>query len=392
MNDLTKAFVEFFSSLRLTVVLLALSMVLVFVATIAQVELGIYGVQEKFFRSFFVFANFPDSQVPIPVFPGGYLVGGFLMINLLAAHFARFKFTWKKAGIHFTHIGLIVLLVGELAIGILQEDFSLRLGEGESRGYSESFRRNEIVLVDKSQADFDEVVSIPESMIVNLDPVQNGKLPFRVIPRGYYPNANIGMLNSLPEGTDSSALAPNSSSQGIGPRLGISPLPISYNDEERNLPTALVELVGTEGSIGTWLVSPMLVAPQLFTFEGKEWQISFRFEREYKPFTVQLKELKHDVYPGSNIPKNFSSLVQVRANDGSEDRESLIFMNNPLRYQGYTFYQYQMDSANGFSVLQVVRNPGRALPYIACILMTIGLLWQFLAHLGLFSNRRSSKA
>ena len=56
------------------------------------------------------------------------------------------------------------------------------------------------------------------------------------------------------------------------------------------------------------------------------------------------------------------------------------------------FYQYQMDSANGFSVLQVVRNPGRALPYIACILMTIGLLWQFLAHLGLFSNRRSSKA
>ena len=392
MNDLTKAFVDFFSSLRLTVVLLALSMVLVFVATLAQVELGIYGVQEKFFRSFFVLTNFPGSQVPIPVFPGGYLVGGFLMINLLAAHFARFKFTWKKAGIHFTHIGLIVLLVGELAIGILQEDFSLRLGEGESRGYSESFRRNEIVVIDKSQPDFDEVVSIPESMIANLEPVQNGKLPFRVVPRGYYPNANIGMLNSLPEGVDASALAPNPSSQGIGPRLGISPLPISYHDEERNLPTALVDLVGAEGSIGTWLVSPMLVAPQSFTYEGKEWQIAFRFEREYKPFTVELKELKHDVYPGSNIPKNFSSLVQVRANDGSEDRESLIYMNHPLRYQGYTFYQYQMDSANGFSVLQVVRNPGRALPYIACVLMTIGLLWQFIAHLGKFANRRSSKA
>jgi cytochrome c biogenesis protein ResB len=150
--------------------------------------------------------------------------------------------------------------------------------------------------------------------------------------------------------------------------------------------------VGAEGSIGTWLVSPMLVAPQSFTYEGKEWQIAFRFEREYKPFTVELKELKHDIYPGSNIPKNFSSLVQVRANDGSEDRESLIYMNHPLRYQGYTFYQYQMDSANGFSVLQVVRNPGRALPYIACVLMTIGLLWQFIAHLGKFANRRSSKA
>lgn len=392
MNDLTKAFVDFFSSLRLTVVLLVLSMTLVFVATLAQVELGIYGVQAKFFRSFFVLANFPGTQVPVPVFPGGYLVGGFLMINLLAAHFTRFKFTWKKAGIHFTHIGLIVLLVGELAIGILQEDFSLRLAEGESRGYSESFRRNEVVLIDKSQPDFDDVVSIPESLIAKQTTVQNGKLPFRVVPRSYYPNANIGMLNSLPEGMDESGLAPNAATEGIGPRLAIAPLPLSYNDEERNLPTAMIELVGAEGSIGTWLVSPMLVAPQSFTYEGKEWQISFRFEREYKPFTVQLKELKHDVYPGSNIPKNFSSLVQVRANDGSEDRESLIYMNHPLRYQGYTFYQYQMDSANGFSVLQVVRNPGRALPYIACILMTIGLLWQFIAHLGRFASRRSSKA
>ncbi|MEJ6603230.1 MAG: cytochrome c biogenesis protein ResB [Verrucomicrobiia bacterium] len=390
MNELFKAFVKFFSSLRLTVVLLSMSMILIFVATLAQVELGIYGVQGKFFRSFFVLANIPGTQVPFPVFPGGYLVGGFLLINLLAAHFTRFKAKWSKAGIQFTHIGLIVLLVGELLIGLLQEDFSLRLAEGESRGYSESFRRNELVLIDKSQPDFDEVVAIPESTVADLEPVQSGKLPFRVVTKAYYPNANIGMLNSMPEGTDVSGLAPNSSTEGIGPRLGVSPLPLSYNDEERNLPTALVELVGTEGSMGTWLVSPMLVAPQTFNYAGKEWQISFRFQREYKPFTVELKELKHDVYAGSNIPKNFSSLVQVRANDGSEDRESLIWMNHPLRYQGYTFYQYQMDSANGFSVLQVVRNPGRALPYIACILMTIGLLWQFISHLVKFARRRKA--
>ncbi|GAB5560547.1 MAG: hypothetical protein SynsKO_21940 [Synoicihabitans sp.] len=392
MNDLSKAFVEFFSSLRLTVVLLALSMVLVFVATLAQVELGIYGVQDKFFRSFFVLANFPGTDVPVPVFPGGYLVGGFLMINLIAAHITRFKMAWSKAGIHLTHFGLIVLLVGELLIGLVQEDFSLRLAEGETRSYSESFRRNEVVLIDKSQPDVDEVVAIPESFIASGEAVQNGKLPFRVVPRGYHPNANIGMLNSLPEGVDPSNLAPNMSTQGIGPRLGISPLPITYNDQERNLPAAFIELIGTEGSLGIWLVSPMLVMPQTFEHAGKEWQIAFRFEREYKPFSVKLIELKHDVYPGSNIPKNFSSLVNVKANDGSEDRESLIYMNHPLRYQGFTFYQYQMDSANGFSVLQVVRNPGRWLPYVACVLMTLGLLWQFLYHLGRFANRRKAQS
>jgi hypothetical protein len=390
VNDLTKSFVVFFSSLRLTVVLLALSMVLVFVATLAQVEIGIYGVQEKFFRSFFVLANIPGTNIPFPVMPGGYLVGGFLMINLVAAHLTRYKLTWGKLGIHLTHIGLMVLLVGELIIGLVQEDFSLRLAEQETRAYSESFRRNEIVLINKSDPVEDQVVAIPESFIADQTPVQHGNMPFRVVTRAYYPNANIGLLSSLPEGIDASVLAPNFSTQGIGPRLGISPLPISYNDQERNLPAALIELQGIDGVLGTWLVSPMLIAPQKFEYDGVPWEISFRFEREYKPFSVELIELKHDIYPGSNIPKNFSSLVRVRAIDGSEDRESLIYMNHPLRYRGFTFYQYQMDSANGFSVLQVVRNPARWLPYLACVLMTLGLTWQFTLHLKRFGARRKS--
>ncbi len=367
MNDLTKAFIVFFSSLRLTVVLMAFSMVLVFVATLAQVELGIYGVQEKFFRSFFVLANIPGTQIPFPVMPGGYLVGGFLMINLVAAHATRFKFIWAKVGIHLTHFGLMVLLVGELAIGLLQEDFSLRLGEGETRGYSESFRRNEVVLINKSDPQEDEVVAIPESFIADLKPVQHGNMPFQVITRAYYPNANIGLLSSLPEGMDASVFAPNFSTHGIGPRLGISPLPITYNDQERNLPAALVELVGTSGSLGTWLVSPMLIAPQPFEYEGKSWEIAFRFEREYKPFAVELIELRHDIYPGSNIPKNFSSLVRVRA-DGSEDRESLIH-EPPAALSWVYLHQYQMDSQWVSAFLQVVHNPARALALrgLACL-------------------------
>lgn len=390
MNDLTKAFVQFFSSLRLTVVLLALSMVLVFVATLAQVEIGIYGVQEKFFRSFFVLAKFPGTDIPFPIMPGGYLVGGFLMINLVSAHLTRFKLSWSKVGIHLTHIGLMVLLLGEFVIGIVQEDFSLRLQEQQTLAYSESFRRNEIALVNKTDALEDEVISIPESFLTKRTPVQHGSMPFQVITRAYYPNANIGLLSSLPEGIDATAMAPNFSTRGIGPRLGISPLPYTYNDQERNLPTAIVELLGTRGSVGTWLVSPMLVAPQPFEYEGESWEIAFRFEREYKPFSVELIELRHDEYAGSNIPKNFSSLVTVRAIDGSEERESLIYMNHPLRYHGFTFYQYQMDSANGFSVLQVVRNPARWLPYVACILITLGLLWQFTYHLGRFAQRRKA--
>ncbi len=389
MSEVKKAFIQFFTSLRLTVVLLVLSMVLVFVATLAQVQLGIVGVQERFFRTLFVLSFFGENRIPVPVFPGGYLIGGFLMVNLIAGFIYRFKYSAKKIGIHLTHIGLIVLLLGELITGILQEDFALTLNEGETKGYSEAFRDHELVVIDASDPDFDEVVAIPESIIAEGDPIQHGKLPFRVLIHGYYPNANLVMRTQM-DANPGAQFAPNPATVGLGTRVAIMPQPITYRDDERNLPTAIVELVGTEGSLGTWVVSPMLVAPQSFDYDGRTYRLGMRFTREYKPFTVELLQLKHDVYPGSNIPKNFSSRVRVKANDGSEDRESLIYMNHPLRYQGYTFYQYQMDSANGMSRLQVVRNPGYALPYIACVLMTLGLLIQFGIHLSSFVKRRTA--
>ena len=45
MNDTTRQFRDFFVSLRLTVVLLVLSMVLIFASTLDQVYLGIWAVQ-----------------------------------------------------------------------------------------------------------------------------------------------------------------------------------------------------------------------------------------------------------------------------------------------------------------------------------------------------------
>ena len=389
MNNTWMVFVMFFGSLRLSVVLLVLGIVLVFWGTLAQVQLGVWGVQEHFFRTFFVLVRIPGTDIPFPAFPGGYFLGGLLLINLISAHIYRFNLSWRKAGIQLTHFGLILLLLGELFTGLLQEEFQLRLQEGETRNYSESFRLNEVAVIDMSDDQFDDVVAIPEEVIAQGSPVQHPKLPFRVVPRYYVPNANLQMQDQTPAGAST---APNIATQGIGPRLSVVPLRLTYRDNERNLPTAFLELIGSDGTIGTWLVSPMLVQPQIFDYAGRKWRIEFRFLREYKPFALQLLELRHDIYPGSDIPKNFSSRVRITGETGDEDRESLIYMNNPLRYHGFTFYQYQMDSANGYSVLQVVRNPSWLVPYIACTLMTIGLLWQFLYHLRGFARKRRTAA
>jgi hypothetical protein len=386
MREPWKSFHDFFVSLRLTIVLLALSIVLIFWATLAQVQLGIWGVQEKFFRTFFVLERIPGTDIPVPVFPGGYFIGGLLLINLIVAHVSRFKFTWRKSGIFLTHLGLIFLLIGELLSGLWQEEFQMRLDEGQTKNYSESYRLNELAIIDTTDAQFDDVVVVPEKLLARGTEVQHPKLPFRLVTRTYYPNAALQLRDE-----NSTSPAPPAN-RDIGARITTIPMALTYKQDERNLPAAYVELLGPEGSLGTWLVSPQLIEPQTFDYAGRTWRIALRFERNYKPYALTLLKFSHDRYAGTDIPKNFSSRVRLTTPDGTDDREVLIYMNNPLRYAGLTFYQAGFDNNDRTTVLQIVRNPSWTLPYIACTLMMAGLLIQFGISLFAFAVKRRALA
>ncbi|MBI2814773.1 MAG: cytochrome c biogenesis protein ResB [Opitutae bacterium] len=384
MPPLVRQFRDFFVSLKLTVVLLALSIVLIFWATLAQVQLGIWGVQEKFFHAFFVLGKIPGTEVPVPVFPGGYFLGGLLLVNLIAAHVYRFRLEWKKAGIQLTHLGLILLLLGELLTSLLQVESSMRIEEGATQHYSESYRSNELAILDTTNPAFNEVVAIPEAVLSDGGAIQHPKLPFQVRIRDYYPNAALQMREQT------GAITPALATAGIGPRIAVTPLRLTYKQDERNAPAAHLEFAGPEGSLGTWLVSPVLSAPQTFAYAGRTWEIALRFKRYYHPFRITLLDFAHDRYPGTEIPKNFSSRIRLQTDDARQDREVLIYMNNPLRHAGLTFYQASFERGDKVSILQVVRNPGWVLPYVSCLLMGLGLLLQFGLHLAGFVRKRTT--
>ena len=386
MREIWMQFVKFFVSLRLTVVLMVLSIILVFAATLDQVNLGIWAVQEKYFRTFIVLWEI--GHIPVPVFPGGYFIGGLLLINLVSSHVYRFKLGWKKSGIFLTHFGLIFLLVGELLTGLWQEEFQMRLDEGETKSYSESYFHNELVIVDATDPEWDDVVAIPERQLARGHELQHEKLPFRIVARAYYPNASLQMTD--PEVVPVRA-APQLATLGLGSQITVTPLAMTYKQNERNLPSAYIELLGPQGSLGIWMVSTMLTTPQSFEYQGRTYRLSLRFEREYKPYSLTLLDFSHDRYPGTEIPKNFSSRIRLATPDGVEDREVLNFMNNPLRHDGMTFYQAGFDNDDTTTVLQVVRNPSWLLPYISCLLMTVGLTVQFCIHLfGFIAKRRTA--
>ena len=105
---------KFLTSLKVTVVLLLLATLLVFLGTLAQVNEGLWEAQERWFKSYLVFRREGDVWWVPPIFPGGYTIGFSMLISLVAAHIHRFQFGWKKVGIHLTHAGVALLLVGQL--------------------------------------------------------------------------------------------------------------------------------------------------------------------------------------------------------------------------------------------------------------------------------------
>ena len=101
------------------------------------------------------------------------------------------------------------------------------------------------------------------------------------------------------------------------------------------------------------------------------------------PLGMTLKDFKMKMYPNSNIPKSYESHVSIRAED-SVDRDVVISMNKPLRFKDYTFFQSSYfigEDGSEYSILAVVKNAGRLVPYFSSITIFLGLVIHFMTML-----------
>jgi hypothetical protein len=379
MRFLRKSF-ELLTSLKLTLICLSAAILLIFTGTIAQVHLGIHEAQERYFQSLFVWWPKADAGLRIPVFPGGHLIGAVLLLNLVAAHLRRFRWAWRKLGIHLTHVGLIIMLAGGLFTDLFAVESYMQLGPGQTRQYSEARRAIELAVSDVTDPATDLVTAIPEEMLRPDQQISHPGLPFEIVVRSYFANSRLQMLTG-PGGV---------ATRGVGTRISVQPMPRSRGVDERDTASAVIELIpndGLAGPLGKWLVSGGLGAEQKFAYGGRNWKMALRPVRYYQPYSVTLQRFSHDLYPGTQIPSNFSSRVTLRDPERAVERDVLIYMNHPLRYRGETFYQAGFQKGDTATILQVVHNPSFLAPYVACVIVALGLLVQFAYHLVGFSRR-----
>ncbi len=332
---------------------------------------------------------------------------------LLAGCIMLFK---RRGGMVMLHIGVAVLMFSELLVGVVAVEERMNIVEGETVRHAVDSRTIEMAIIDPSDPEKRHVVVIPKNILnavsnfeskniisrtfskwIHGKPnpiISHDSLPFDVRIDQFYQN---GVIERTPTSKEDYPHI-----QGIGVRNSATPVTASTGVAGASVDNSIVyvtllkkikkgekTIAEKDRVIGTWLLSCYLNLEEPVLFDGKKRLISLRFKRSYKPYTIQLKDFRDDKYTGTMETKNFSSTIQLVDKKNNVDREIDIWMNNPLRYAGETFYQsgHDKDKRTGKEItsLSVVTNVGWMMPYVACMLVWWGMLAHFSQMLIRFS-------
>ncbi|GMQ80255.1 MAG: cytochrome c biogenesis protein CcsA [Planctomycetia bacterium] len=314
--------------------------------------------------------------------------GGFASLTLLGGCALVFR---KRAGLVLIHAGIGLMMFGELFVGLKAVEGHMRIREGQTVNYAEEDPALELAIVDHSDPDHDDVVVIPEARLREGATIRDEALPFDVVVVRSFANST---LEAPAPGVSNPATA------GTGLRQIATQAPlVSGTDNKVNLPSAYVEFRQKDGSgpLGTYLVGLLLSyegVSERVVADGKRYDVNLRYKRTYKSYSMRLIDFRFDKYIGTSKAKNFSSDLQLLDPAQNVNRQVKIWMNNPLRYAGETFYQsgFEPASATGVetTILQVVSNRGWMIPYVACMLVLTGLLAHFWGVLLRFLRRRAA--
>ena len=360
-----------FLSLHTTVICLIVLCILVLWGTLYQTSHGIYEAKQYLFDAWWVVVG---GFIPIPAVRLTIL---FLILNQLGI--LAFKQSWKpaKAGIILAHLGVLILFMGGAYISYTSRESTLSLWEGERSSESYNFQKWELAAWKQDSAG----IILSSSSTVDFDTIHQGlkllfpscEIPFSVetmyrnciayAPPYYDKSANRGLIE-----IDSIAARPPES------------------DPSKNIPGVNLFCV-VDGARQQQLLFGGNTEPSRFKIGHTEVFLALRPKPIPLPVTITLLDFIKDDYAGTSTARQYSSKIHVKAED--IDRDVVVSMNRPFRYRHHTFYQSSFSSSDNreSSTFAVVENRGKALPYIAGLLIGIGLIFHFCLKLIFYLSR-----
>ncbi len=343
---------------RLAMLALGWLMVLLVLGTLAQAETGLFVAQQKYFSSWVLWLG------PVPT-PGGALTLAVLSLGL-TLKMALYRWSRRQWGSLLTHGAVWVLLIGGFVSASVTTEGYLRLQEGEVTNTLSSYQVPELAIITSTTT----LAVAPRAALQAGQVIILGGARLQV--DAYFPNSQ---LHERPTPIDDGGLT-----QGALRVFDFTEKAPEVIDE-RNRPTLIYTQLGAQGQpIARRVIFQNQPIPQPISWPGSpSATLLLRPAQSALPFQVKLEQFEQEYHPGTNIARHYASRVEITTSDHGS-WSATIRMNEPLRWQGYTLYQASFITgeagAPNTSILAVVHNQGRLFPYVAGVLLCLGLLVQ----------------
>ncbi len=342
---------DFLSSPKLLHYTLPFVIAYLIAGTVAQKYIGLYAATHMFFSAPILYI----APFPLPGFP---VLLSLIFINLACKLFFKSPWTRYSAGIIITHIGALLLLFGGLITALFSQEGFIDLTPHQAKNYVQDYHNRVFVVKDESNK---PIYEVDHQTLTTGQIITPPSLPITVKIKETCRNCRITKRTNADESFI--GMAQHMSLVASAPRLA--------DEENMGGVTFTVEGASNDGTYVTLEDIPKY--PEI-VLDGSMYRFSLQKEHRALPFSIELLDFERQVHPGTEMASAYQS--HVRIIDGDSQWESVISMNEPLRYKGYSFYQSSfIATQNGnISVLAVVWNAGRTFPYIAGLIMSLGLI------------------
>ncbi len=391
-----RMFYDFLSGFKLATALLLLLLLLTWFATLEQIDHGLFATLNKYFswRSPLFIPEINGKKLPL-ILPGGYYVCALLLVNMILGGVVRIRKGPKQIGNLISHFGIIFMLLGGGVAHHFEVRGNMQIFPGETSDVAEDYNEYVIEVAEVKDGERNEFHVIRGNYLTDLKDGNHRIFDFKGLPFslkvfGFLKNAvAVSAVERAPQKgeviTDGYYLFENAENETAEMNVAGAYAQVIFEGGQESAPFIL-----SGASLQPFTVRD---GDRLFTVDMHKrlWAM---------PFKVKLDKFIADFHPGTTRPAKFIS--DIRRLENGQEAKVRIEMNQPMRYEGFTFFQASYgpkDAKAGdvlFTVLEVVKNPADKWPEYSLYIVAFGMLVTFLTklggHLTTVSNKRKNHA
>jgi hypothetical protein len=385
---------DLFSGFGLATITMLLLGLLTWFATLEQIDNGLYPTLTKYFdwKSVFLLPELNGKIVPLPL-PGGYWVCAVLLVNLILGGVIRIRKGWSHAGNLISHFGIIFMLIGGGVSHHFSERGNMAVAEGESNNAAEDYFEYvvEIAEIKDGQPGPLRVIrgkDLTDLKDAKLRTFRLPDMPFDLEITSYLPNTVP--VSATERAPDRGQLITDGYFLMEKPKLA-KPEPAEQYTAGCYARVLLKD--GTKSA--PFILAGANFHPFTYRLGDRTFILDMRKRLWPMPFTLKLDQFTAAFHPGTMRPSKFVSKV-TRSENGS-DAKVTIQMNEPMRYEGLTFFQASYGPPGAgpgqkmYSVFEVVKNPADKWPEYSLWIVAFGMAVTFLTKLTSFIAAGSRK-